>query len=320
MITSGRASSKTYRGTLDASQKKGGIMSSSRAFPRVLSLAAASVLITASAAGQSMFDEEFTGFNTGTSLVGQGGWSGDFGTPDDPLMQPADTSPLVFTDYTGGGGVYTQFVTAGGFSDGRVYRAYDAGGVINSDAVFYLAFLVRVTAVVDPQGQPLIGLGNAFGGTRYEFLRIEAKPSGAGYVLGVSKGAGLPSQAPSAAWGSTELSFGSTHLVIARYDFSAAVCTLDPGGADDQLWLWIDPSLSSEPSTGDAAASFGAGAGGGDVLCAGDTLDNLNLIFRSDGPTAAVDGIKVARATTSSAAWTSLDSFVPVELLSFHVE
>lgn len=296
-------------------------MHSTSSPPRyVLLLTALSLLIATTATGQSMFDEDFTGFTTGSSLVGQGGWTEDFGTPNDPLIEPADASSLTFTDYTGGGGVYAHYVTAGGYSDGRIYRAYDSGGTINSDAVFFLAFLVRVSAVSDADGQPLIGLGNAYDGTRYEFLRIEAKPSGTGYVLGVSKGASLSSQAPSPAWSSTELAFGTTHLVVARYDFSAAICTVDSNGADDQLWFWIDPSLSGEPATGAAAASIGVDAGGGDILCAGDTLDSVNLVYRTDGPTADVDGIKVARAASSSAAWTTLDSFVPVELLSFQVQ
>ncbi len=268
--------------------------------------------------GQLMINEDFDATTAGQTLAGQNSWQrNDHSLATQMDIFVRNTTPMVFATYKSGDGNYVQSVTPNTGNSFRFKKGHTSF-TANTNTTFYLSFLLRVSDGSDGtiQIDHIIGGGNSFGVQEFEYFRVEAKDAGSGYNIGLSRGNQTPTENASPSFGSTELNFNQTYLIVVRYDFVAS------GNTNDDLYLWLDPTISSEPSTGSAEVSMLGGSGGNDIVLSGDTFDYLYLNYAAaNNPEYELDGIRYARGATSATAWTNLDAYdpaaTPVELVSF---
>lgn len=256
---------------------------------------------------QLLMSDAFNGYSNG-ALSGQGSWVGL--NVSSLVFQADNAAPVPYACYAGGDGGRYAAPAAGGapYNQRLSYptQSWNAG----TDQTFYTAFVVNVSAAGSDPEAHVLGLGADFGGTRYEFLRVHVRSAGAGVAnFGLSKGSffGLGSNADAGIeWSTSTFALGQTHLLVTRYGYDYA-----GGSAGDELHLWVDPTITSEPSAATAAAAIPSGAGGNDNLFDGDTVRNIYLASREQGgisPAFALDGLRHARGATSAQAWTNIDA------------
>ena len=265
------------------------------------------------------FVDDFTGLTTGV-LAGQNGWVKS-GTGAAELTV-ANSLPLEYTGYNGGGGEYVE-MPVGVSGASRVFKLFNS--VKNySGTTFYFSFLLRISSASANSVGYFLSLGDSVGSTSSLAPKIYATSNGAGYNIGLSKT--TTSVANGLVYGTTVLNFNETYLVVVRYTFNAAG-TVAPAKFDDEAYLWINPSLTSEPTTSSAECTATVGG----LIGTGDTdFDGYNVIAGGVGsfiwhnrgvtnPAGAFDGVRVGHGTTSAEAWTDLNAevIVPVELTSF---
>jgi hypothetical protein len=252
---------------------------------------------------QPLFYEDFTGLTTSISLAGQSSWIK--GTASGPEATVSNTSPLTYAGYNGGGGEYAQ-IPAGTSTASRIYKTFSNPGIASGTKTFYYAILLNLTAATTT-GDYFITIGEAATSTNY-CAKLFAKSIDAGhYVLAVSRTANISG----AAIGTTPLSYNQTYLVVVRYTFSGSG-TGGGGFTDDLVYLWVNPSLLSEPITSSAEATVSSTS---DKNFYGTNIGNFVWHNRSvNEPTGAFDGIRVGYGATSSAAWTNLAATIALPL------
>jgi hypothetical protein len=234
---------------------------------------------------QSLFNEDFTGLTLG-NLGGQSGWTKSGTGPD---LTVANTSPLTYTNYRSGGAEYVVIPTPGSLTS-REYKALTSTPAPGTNTFFYSA-LINLTSTT-ATGDYFLSLCDA---TTGYFARLFAKTSGAGFVLGISKNANVAS----AIFGTTVFNLNTTYLVVFRYTFNV-------GTTNDQIALWVNPSLTSEPSLVTAEAQNTAAA---DVTPA--LVGTFNWHIRTvNNPAGSFDGVRVAYGADSATAWANLDAYL----------
>ncbi len=252
-------------------------------------LAAAVLFVTVSANATLLLTDDMTGYTTAANLDGQGSWTFSGSGPHSTVQ---NTTPLTYSGYNGGGGNYVVMGTPSGTTS-RTYKGFTSTTAIGN--TFYASFLIRLTATT-ATGDYFITLGDPTTGTTYG-PRLFAKTSGAGFVLGVGKNVNVAS----AVFGTTVLSLNTTYLVVMRF-------TGVTGNANDLAYVWVNPSLASEPTTGSAECSDTTGA---DAVYSGGNIGNFLWHNRTaNNPSGAFDGVRVAAASTSAAAWSDLAASV----------
>ncbi|HNW88501.1 MAG TPA: hypothetical protein PKN48_02495 [Bacteroidales bacterium] len=252
---------------------------------KMLVVAALLVFCGLNSWGQLLYDD-FTGFTVGNNLATQSSWTKGGSGPDATI---GNTTALTYSTYNGGGGEYVVMPTASSTAS-RVYKGYTTTTV--STGTFYVSFLLRLTST-NATGDYFISLGDAVGGTNY-YVKIFAKSSGAGYVLGVSR----QNNVSTATFGAGINNFNQTYLILVRF-------TGISGTTNDQLNLWVNPTISSEPLTANAY-----------VTHSGSDSDPTSLgqfIWHNrstNNPVGSFDGVRVAYGATSAAAWTNLNAYL----------
>lgn len=242
--------------------------------------------VSSAVTAQSLLVDDFTGLSTGSSLVGQSSWVKG-GSGPEPTIQ--NSSPLVYPGYNGGSGEYVLMPT-GIATSSRVYKPFTTTAAGTN--TFYYSFLLNLSATT-ATGDYFITLGDPGTGTSY-FGRIFAKTNGAGYNLGVTKLANVAS----AVFGTTVFNYNQTYLVVVRYTFVT-------GASNDEMYVWVNPSLSSEPSTGSALAFITTTASDPSNANVG----NFHWHNRTaNNPVGSFDGVRVAYGATSADAWTALNA------------
>ncbi|AVP97425.1 hypothetical protein C7S18_09555 [Ahniella affigens] len=258
------------------------------------------------ASAQLMVADDFNNYSNG-NLSGQGSWITSNST--NLVFNVSDSNPIPYGCYNGGNG--GRYVTpgAGGVPYSQRLRYPTTNFVASTDQTLFVSALVRPTAAGSNSEAHLIGLGNDFGGTNYEFLRVHLRAATGGVNFGISKGngAGLTGDATGGiVWGSTVYPLNATYLVVARYVFD------NGGGASaDSIHLWVNPATDSAPSEATATAIIGPGAGGNDILFDSDNVRNVYLSSREQGgisPAFLLDGLRYARGASAASAWTNLDA------------
>ena len=170
--------------------------------------------------GQSL-TEDFS-YTTGTLLTANG-YTSISGTGTNNLT--VTTPGLLYTGSPSSGVGNAVTMTTNGDDNTRLFAP-----TINSGNA-YASFLINVTSA-QATGDYFFSL---YDGTF--ITRVFAKVSGAGYVLGVSKGAGTVS------YDATVRSFNIVNLVVLKYAFNSVSTT------DDLVSLYINPTLgNTEPS------------------------------------------------------------------------
>ena len=233
-----------------------------------------------------LLTDDFTGYSAG-NLGGQGSWTQ---SGSGPVATVASTTQLTYSGYNGGGGNYAVIPTATANSS-KCYKGFTPTTAIGN--TFYASFLLNLTAATAngaASGNYFIALGDPTTGTTYA-PRLFAKASGSGFVLGVSK------LSNTANYGSTVFSLNTTYLVVIRF-------TGVTGSANDQAYVWVNPSLASEPATGSAECSDTTGT---DPGYTGGNIGNFMWHNRNaDNPSGSLDAVRVAANTTSAGAWSDL--------------
>lgn len=203
------------------------------------SLGAAAVVVnvtgTESGNGASnlLLLENFTYAVGGLTANSGGAWveNSGGGTNNIPVVAGA----LTFAGYPSSNTGNSITLTTSGQD---AYRAFTSASVSSGD--LYVSFLLNATSA-QAAGDYFFGLLPDNSATNYT-ARTFIKSSGAGYVMGVSKGSVGANE--TAVYGSTVLSFNTTYLVVIKYSFVA-------GTVNDVVNIFVvDGSIPvSEPGT-----------------------------------------------------------------------
>ena len=237
-----------------------------------------------------------------------GNLSGNTGGSPSAIWTKSGTGPdatigsataLTYSAYNGGGGNYVLMPTASS-SSSRSYKGFTSTSAAGN--TFFVSFLLRLSSAT-ATGEYFISLGDPSAGTTYA-PRIFAKINGAGYVLGITKGA---ANVGSAVFGSSVLNFNQTYLVVLRFVGVSGGTTTAP--SNDSTHLWINPSLTSEPLVSSAYISDSNTT----LLDANFSSGNVgNFAWHNRGVNNAAgsfDGLRISAASTSSQAWTDLAAY-----------
>lgn len=187
------------------------------------------VALTASVSifGQNLFRDDFSTYNTGTDLHGQGAWThnsslpGGLGAAIGAIPNNADViaSPLSYPDY--------------GSSPNAVVISSDSDGVGTSFTAFtgddlFVGFVLNLSAAQANNNSDFFRVmsGNNLNTT----FRLYAINTGFSYNIAVAKGANGNPLATSA----LSYNYNENHLVVIRYSQL-------PGTNDDIVSLYVDP-------------------------------------------------------------------------------
>lgn len=236
---------------------------------------------SASNAQSVLFVEEFD-YPVGDSLA-QHGWTVNSGGTTN--AQLVTTPSLTYSGYPLSAGNAVSLTTSGQDVNKMFSNSVNSGSV-------YTSFLFNVSSAGN--GDYFLTLGNSTSSTFFT-NRFYVKSSGAGFVIGISKGTEAAVYDES-----NVLTFGTTYLAVTKYTFN-------PAATDDVSSLYfISGALpATEPSTPNVVNG---------TTTSGDLTNAARIFLRqgssANAPNVIVDGIKV---TTE---WSQLLT-APVNMLSF---
>jgi len=236
--------------------------------------------------GQSLLVDDFTGYSIG-NLAGQGGWTKYGGGPE-PTVQ--NTTPITYINYNGGGAEYITMPSPSATTS-KVYKALTSTPVPTSNTFFY-SLLVKISATSTSSSNYFISLGDPTSGTAY-FAKFFAQTNATGFSLGISK------TSNTAMYGTTLLNYNQTYLVVVRYDFIAG------STSNDQVALWINPDITTEPLITSAEVLSTSGTDANPATVGNFHWHNRGL----SNPVGSFDGIRVAYGATSAQAWANLNAY-----------
>jgi hypothetical protein len=264
-------------------------------------------IIALTANAQVALIENFSGFTTG-NLNTQGGWVTTSGSPD---VQVANSTPLIYPGYTSG----TEYITVSQSNGKEPHRKFQSNINTSTNPYVYMSFVVRASAAEQTDQGPDYSLSlydtvAAVSTARPLRFYIGQDPNNSTHVqFGITTGS-----SNTVSWTNTNLNLlkNTTYLILIRYDVNS-------GSDNDNAYLWVNPNLNTEPTTGSANAST---TGAGEVNF-GNLLTALRVVMSSNSksPAAAYDAFRVAGGASSLIAWTNLSpagATLPVVLTSFN--
>lgn len=209
-------------------------------------------------------------------------WVRFSGTANDFAYSPAGLS---FSNYPSSGiGGAANFATGGGDD---IQRVFSSTG-INSGNV-YASFVINMNSATSTSDDYFIALNGDASNTYHG--RVFIKKEGTQFRLGIGK------QNSSASDANTSLlNFGTTYLVVVKYEFVAT-----PGNNDPfRLWVFSGTAPTTEPGSGFISATL-----------SGTDATNLKAfsLRQTNKPKGLVDGIRVA--TTWESLFCGASSVVP---------
>lgn len=251
------------------------------------------------AVAQLKLTENF-GAWSGTSPQNLGitnGWtlSGTGTTDAQVYVSATNTGALTYPNYTAG----QNYLQLGKVNGTEKYKVFGGGGAVSttSSSTFFISFLVRMnsatTNVNSSSAAYSLSLHNTTSGnTSYPsrfFIRIDNNDN---VEFGISKASSAATQNTN-----NDYNRNGTYLIVIRYDVAT-------GTSNDGMWLWVNPSLTSEPSTASADLSISGGTDPGYST----QIDALMLHQSSstNSPIADFDAFRVSNRPTSDIAWTDL--------------
>lgn len=247
------------------------------------------VLLGWNASWGQILTEDFTGLTTG-NLGTQNSWVQNGSGTD---VQVASTTPISYNGYNSLGGNYITITRTNGIDPHKVFSSTVA---TTSASTFYYSFLVNVnsatttaTTATAPYSLSLRNSANTAYFGRF-FIGKDASNN-------LKFGASVQGGDGSGTYASGTYSFGgsNTYLIVIRYDI---------GSTTDNMYMWVNPSLTSEP----AIASADVTITGATKPVYGTPINCLMIHTRSStiSPAASLDGFRVSNASTSATAWTNL--------------
>jgi len=249
--------------------------------------------------------ENFSSYTSG-NLGTQGLWVQSGSGTD---VQISTTSQLTYSGYTSG----TEYAHVSAVNGTDPHKGFSSNITTSSDVSTYMSFVVRVGSATKTNANPDYSIDLYNTGSTERPLRFyigEDQSNSARIQFGISTG----NSGNSVAWTtSTTFTYNTTYLIVIRYDiFSAA-------GNNDDAYLWVNPDLSTEPTTASAAASLQNAP----EVSFGSLLNALEISQSSNSksPAADYDAFRIAYGASSAAAWTNLSpqgAPLPVQLTSFN--
>lgn len=226
-----------------------------------------------------LITQENDGLTTG-NLGTQDSWVQNGSGTD---VQVANASPITYDGYAGGDDEYLTTTNANGIDPHHTFTSQ------GSTTRIWYSFLLNVTSATST-GEYFVTLRNT-ANTTY-LSRLFIKDSASAFRLGISRGS-------ASAFGYTgAFTYGTTYLVICRYDWSTTTTS------DDAMYLWVNPTITSEPSTGSANLTH---TGGTDPSF-GSAINSIMIHQRGvNCPVSRIDGIRLSANSNASTGWTSLD-------------
>ncbi len=223
--------------------------------------------------------EDFS-YTASTGLVATNGYTNNSGTTNLLTVAASGTG----LSYTGSPRSAVGLALPMANTGEDAYKSYTS----QTTGAVYASALINLSAV-NATGDYFFCLMT---GTTYN-VRLYAKTSGAGYVLGVGK------VGTAATYDATVRSLGTTYLVVIKYQFNTGTTT------DDLASLYINPSLgSTEPA---ANATNGSGTT--------DAASISSYGFRqgtaANAPTLVIDGIMVGTTWASVTPSSSTPTITP---------
>ncbi|MGC4036441.1 MAG: T9SS type A sorting domain-containing protein [Chitinophagaceae bacterium] len=254
-----------------------------------------------------LITENFTGYPTGNLNSGSSGWTAASSYSSD-YVQVANSSPLFYPGYTSGS-QYVNLTAADDYSnwsypywhfpDDPTKKFLGNTTVsLSSATTFYISFVVRVASSsnISSTGSATqtMALQTSNGDHLADFFI--GKNNSGNMKFGIDKSDGTTSNYTSGTY-----AYGTTHLIIIRYDIAT-------GNNNDKLYMWVDPaSLATEPSTGSAVASV-TSSNDGYSTSGGNAVSELQLFQDDNSASASFDAFKIAYSKVNSAtAWATLN-------------
>jgi hypothetical protein len=257
-------------------------------------------IIALTANAQLVINENFTNYTNG-DLGTQGGWVPGTGTPD---VQVNNANQLYYAGYPSG----TKYVSVTNADGKDPIKNFSATIPTNTNRFIFMSFVVRVSAATitstnDPYSISLQNTANSFFLARFY---IAKNTTNTALQFGISVG----SEAP--AYTNDIYQLNTTYLIVIRYDVVS-------GNNNDNVYMWVNPSLASEPASGSANAFHTNSSGEGNY---GNTLNALRITQSgTSSPVADFDAFRVSHGPTSLDAWNNLSpagASLPVVLTSFN--
>lgn len=225
---------------------------------------------TGSVFGQVLLNENFD-YTAGGQLVANN-WIQSGSSSTNPIL--VSSAGLSYTGYPSIIGNAATLMTTGQ----DVYRSFDSVATGN----VYLSFMLNVASA--QTGDYFIALSPVSSQTNYT-ARLHAKASGAGYVLGLKK-----SSESNAVYGTTELAFNTTYVVVVKYKINAAATNDDAVSA----YVFADPTLPSDEPATQEIAPYTGDPSKKDVSALGYVT--IRQGSTSSAAALTIDGIRVARS------------------------
>lgn len=251
-------------------------------------------IIALTANAQLVINENFTGYTNG-DLGTQGGWVPGTGTPD---VQVNDASQLYYAGYPSG----TKYVQLTDHDGKDPVKNFSTTITSSGNRYIYMSFVVRVS---QSTATPTYSIALQNTSNSFYISRFYIAQNGTAVQFGIAVGSELP------AYTTTTYALNTTYLIVIRYDVIS-------GNNNDNVYMWVNPSLASEPATGTANASHLNSNG---EVNYGSPLNALKINQGSASPIADFDAFRVAHAATSFDAWNNLSpagASLPVVLTSFN--
>jgi hypothetical protein len=258
-------------------------------------LLAAILVIYFNVSAQLKLAEQFVNppYTTSGDLGTQNSWVQlGSGTDVQVAHRSDNTDALLRSGYTSGRSSVTIGRYTSGVSGTDPYKPFNVNVSTNSNTVLFVSFLIRVTTAQNAGDYAL-----AFRTANSNYLgRFFVRNSG------TSVNFGIETDGTSSVDWTSNYSYNTIYLIIIRYD-------INNGDDDDDAYLWVNPSITTEPLPGSHQAN---------VANTGDD-DNTSLIglgLRQTGTNsceAEFDAFRVASGTgqantaaNASAAWFNL--------------
>ena len=187
------------------------------------------ILTLGSIASAQLLVEDFS-YASGTSLNGQGGWTGHSGTGTNPPQ--ITTGGLTYAGYSGSGIGNAVSFTTNGEDDNKLFATYPDG--ITSGSIYY-SVMVKLDSVATT-GDYFFHL---FKNSSTFSARIFAKRAANGNIR---FGIGRSSTAANISYSDSIYTVGTTYLLVVKY-------TVIPGTTNDTVALWVNPAIGGTEPT-----------------------------------------------------------------------
>ena len=245
-------------------------------------------LMSTVSAQSALLVENFD-YNAGTLLTANG-WTAHSGAGTNAITV---TSPgLTYSGYPSSGVGNAVSLTTSGEDVSRTFAPPVTTGSV------YAAFLVNVSAS-QTTGDYFFHLIDTAGSTNFRgrvFIRKDSTTNN--FAFGISK-----ASTTTVAYTNTDYTPGTTYLVVLKYTFNSGSTT------DDNLVLYVNPALASEPASPTIAYTDTTST---DLSQAGVVA--LRQGASASAPTLQLDGIRVGTTWASVMQATSVATDAPVDM------